>query len=301
VNGTIWVVALAILGAGFGAGILLLVLGLTPTEVTPRRSTTLVEDLRRLVVRVGRRTPLAVGLGLVVLVFTGWPVMAICAGALVYFWNALFGGAASERQAYARLEALAAWTESLRDTIAGAVGLEQAIPATAEVASPAIASAVRDLADHLRVRMPLPQALLRLAEQLDDPAADLVVAALLLNSKLRGPGLRDVLSSLSRSVRAEMEMRGRIMAGRRATRRSVQIVVAVSAIFVVGLRLFNPIYVEPYSTVSGQVVLVIVAAFFAVGFFWLRRLSAFEKPERFLQTQTPPLRADAGTLTGGTP
>ena len=31
----------------------------------------------------------------------------------------------------ARLEALATWTESLRDTIAGAVGLEQAIPCLA--------------------------------------------------------------------------------------------------------------------------------------------------------------------------
>jgi len=39
------------------------------------------------------------------------------------------GGAAEERRAIARLDALASWTESLRDTIAGAVGLEQAIPA----------------------------------------------------------------------------------------------------------------------------------------------------------------------------
>ena len=35
-----------------------------------------------------------------------------------------------------RLEALASWTESLRDTIAGAVGLEQAIPASYNAAAP---------------------------------------------------------------------------------------------------------------------------------------------------------------------
>ena len=46
--------------------------------------------------------------------------------------------AAPRRAAHgmARLEGLAIWTESLRDTIAGAVGLEQAIPASLRVAAP---------------------------------------------------------------------------------------------------------------------------------------------------------------------
>lgn len=282
-SNTSWfVVALVVLGGILGGGILLLVQGLTPTEVREHASTSLRDDLRRLTVRTGKRIPIAVGVGLLTLVLTQWPVLAIAGGLLVFFADALFGGAASERQAYARLEGLAAWTESLRDTIAGAVGLEQAIPATAEAASPAIQSAVRDLADHLRVRMPMPSALHRLADQLDDPAADLVVAALLLNSRLRGPGLRDVLTSLSHSVRAELEMRGRIMAGRSSTRRSVQIVIGFSVLVVLGLRFFNPAYVEPYGTFVGQTVLAVVVALFAAGFLWLRRLSAFEKPQRFL-------------------
>ena len=116
---------------------------------------------------------------------------------LVLRWHALFGGAGAERRAIARLEALAAWTESLRDTIAGAVGLEQAIPATAYAASPAIAGELDTLVDRLRVRVPLPVALQRFADDLDDASADLIVAALILNSRLRGPGLRDVLSSLA--------------------------------------------------------------------------------------------------------
>lgn len=285
-TGGLFILTIILLGALLGTGVLLLVLGVQKVEVRPRERTTLNQDLRRLSAKLGRRIPVALGVGLLLLVVTGWPVLAISAGLLVFFWDQLFGGAASERQAYARLEGLAAWTESLRDTIAGAVGLEQAIPATAEAASPAIKAAVQELADHLRVRMPLPQALYRLADELDDPAADLVVAALLLNARLRGPGLRDVLGSLSHSVRAELEMRGRVMAGRSATRRSVQIVVAVSAVFIIGLRLFNPDYVQPYSTATGQVVLLFVAAMFAAGFFWLRRLSAFEKPQRFLASAT---------------
>lgn len=270
------------LGGLFGGGVLLLVLGLTPVEQKPKVQSSLAQDLRRIGVRLGRRVPIAAGVGLLVLVITFWPVMAIGCGVLVFFWESLFGGAKSEKAAYGRLEGLAAWTESLRDTIAGAVGLEQAIPATAEAAAPAIARPLLVLSDRLRVRMPMPAALQRFADDLDDPAADLVVAALVLNSRLRGPGLRDVLTSLSRSVRNQLDMRGRIMASRSSTRRSVQIVVFVSAVFIIGLRVLNPEYVQPYETFEGQVVLTVIIALFAAGFLWLRRLATFDMPSRFL-------------------
>ncbi|MEP6797193.1 MAG: type II secretion system F family protein [Lapillicoccus sp.] len=291
VNDQLFVAEMTGLGLVLGAGIFLLVLGITP--VAPKTATprSLVDDLRELSARLGRRIPATAGVGLLLLLITRWPVLAIAGGLLVFFWGSVFGGAASERNAYARLQGLAAWTESLRDTIAGAVGLEQAIPVTAEAASPAIAASVGAMADRLRVRMPLATALNRLAEDLDDPTADLVVAALLLNAKLRGPGLRDVLSSLARSVRSELEMRGRIMAGRASTRRSVQIVVGITGAAVLGLRLFNPGFVEPYGTATGQVVLLVILLIFAAGLFWLRRLAVFEMPERFLQL---------GTLTEGT-
>ncbi|WP_295696230.1 type II secretion system F family protein [Lapillicoccus sp.] len=280
------VVEMVGLGALVGLGILLAVLGITPVPPKAAGASVLGPDLRRLATRIGRRIPIAVGVGLLMLLMTRWPVLAVAAALLVFFWNALVGGASSERNAYARLEGLAAWTESLRDTIAGAVGLEQAIPASAEAASPAIQKSVTDLADRLRVRVSLNTALNRLAADLDDPTADLVVAALLLNGKLRGPGLRDVLSSLARSVRSELEMRGRIMASRRSTRRSVQIVVGITAFAVLGLRLLNPGFVEPYGTVTGQAVLLFIVLIFAAGLLWLRRLSAFELPDRFLHLGT---------------
>jgi hypothetical protein len=62
----------------------------------------------------------------------------------------------------------------------------------------------------------------------------------------------------------------------------VQIVVAVSVAFVLGLSIFNREFVEPYGSPLGQVVLAGVCALFAMGFWWLRKLSAIETPERFL-------------------
>lgn len=275
---TLLVIVLA--GAIVGGAAVLLTWALTPRDeavVVGPRSTLLPALLR-----LGARLPVALGVGLLLLLLTRWPVLAVAGAALVVVGPALFGGAGTEKRAVERLEGLAAWTESLRDTIAGAVGLEQAIPATAYAAAPSVRGPLMTLADRLRVRTPLPVALQGFADDLDDPSADLIVAALVLNSKLRGPGLRDVLTSLSSSARDELEMRRRVGAGRASTRRSVQIVVGVTVAFVLGLSIFNRGYVEPYSSTLGQLVLLLVLGLFAAGFAWMRRLSVFELPDRFL-------------------
>jgi len=274
------ILLILLLGAVVGAGVLLVVIGMSERDddapVTASRS------LRDRIQGNARRALFGVGAGLLILLLTGWPVLGIAVGLLVWFAPMLFGGVASEKRAMAKLEGLAAWTESLRDTIAGAVGLEQAIPATAYAASPAIRPALIRLTDRLRVRTNLPTALQGFADDLDDPSADLIVAALILNARLRGPGLRDVLTSLARSARADLDMRRRVAASRSSTRRSVQIVIGVTVAFVLGLAIFNRSYVEPYSSPVGQVVLVVVIGLFAGGFIWMRRLSEYEMPERFL-------------------
>lgn len=274
---------IVLLGAVVGGGLALLVhsFNAPPPGEEEQGASELLATLRRL----GARLPLAVVAALLVLLLTRWTVLALATGALVFFAPALFGGGASEKRSIARIEGLAAWTESLRDTIAGAVGLEQAIPATASAAAPSIRPQLVNLADRLRVRTPMPAALQAFADELDDASADLIVAALILNSQLRGPGLRDVLTSLAASARNELEMRRRVLAGRASTRRSVQIVTGISVVFVLGLALFNRSYVAPYGSPVGQLVLLLVLGFFAAGFAWMRRLATFDMPQRFLFDQ----------------
>ncbi|NUR58088.1 MAG: type II secretion system protein [Catenulispora sp.] len=268
-------------GAAIGGGTALLIAALrgfpAKAEAAAKRS---AGDVIRF---LSTRAAVATVVGAVVLAATRWPTAAVASGVLIFFWNQLFGGLGAERAALARVEALASWTESLRDTIAGAVGLEQAIPATARAAAPAIREHLHTLVDRLRARMPLPQALEHFADDMDDASADLVIAALILNARLRGPGLREVLGALAQSSREEVDMRQRVMAQRSSTRRSVQIVVAVSVAVVLGLAVFNRSFVEPYATVTGQLVLLVVIGLFAAGFFWLRKLSSIETPARFLQ------------------
>src|ERR1041385_2150800 len=104
------------------------------------------------------RGAVAVVVGSVVLVITRWVVAGLGMAALAYSWRSL-SGAASERRAMARLEGLATWTESLRVTIAGAVGLEQAIPASLRVAAPSLAEPLTALVSRMHTRVPLPDAL----------------------------------------------------------------------------------------------------------------------------------------------
>ncbi|HEV3170107.1 MAG TPA: type II secretion system F family protein [Actinocrinis sp.] len=264
-----------------GLGLTLLIVGLVGFPRRPKDPTG-GPDSAALIQRYGQRTVIALAVGLVVGLASQWPVLGLGAIVLTFFWRELFGGAGAEKLAMRRVEALAMWTESLRDTIAGAVGLEQAIPATTRAADPALREPLNAMLDRLRGRMPLPEALQHFADDINDSSADLVIAALILNSKLRGPGLRDVLTALGRSAREEVDMRQRIIAQRAGTRRSVQIIVGVVVGFVLLMAIFNRGFMRPYGTPMGELVLTAVLGLFGFGFWWLRRLAMTEPPSRFL-------------------
>lgn len=272
-------------GAIAGGGIWLLVAALIGWAPGRRIGPSLTQRLSP--AELGRRLAIGAVLAALALLLTGWIVIAVGVAVLGFFGPALFGGARQGRTEVARVEALASWTESLRDTIAGAVGLEQAIPASYHAAAPVLKPPLALLIDRLRTREPLPDALIKFGNDLNDAGADLILAALVLNARLRGPGLRDVLTALSQAAREEMDMRNRIEASRASTRRSVQIITILTLIVVFGLRFLNPEYVQPYDSVAGQVTLAVVCAVFAIGFLWLRSLSRYDTAQRFLTGTVP--------------
>jgi len=269
-----------LLGALAGGGVFLLVIAIRglPPRAAPRGPSRLERAIKDV---VSVRGGVAIIIGILVLLLTRWVVAGVGMALLAFSWRSL-SGAASERRSMARLEGLATWTESLRDTIAGAVGLEQAIPSSIRVADGSIREPLMRLVDRLHTRMPMHTALRRFAEDLDDPSADMIIAALIINSRLRGPGLRDLLGALADSVREEMDMRRKVNATRRATRRSVQIVIGVSVAMALILAVLDRGFLAPYDSVFGQFVLAIIVALYGVGIAWLRRLARFDQPQRLL-------------------
>jgi Flp pilus assembly protein TadB len=261
-------------GAGVAAGLICVAVGLAGGGRPPRRWH--LDGTR------SRQVGAGVAAGLIVLVVTRWVAVSVAVGVLVAGYDRLFGGTRRARLAIARLEALAGWTESLRDMIATGLALPEALPASVAAAAPVIRPQLTMLSDRLAAREPVGDALRALADGLDDPGADLVIAALILNTRAQGRALQNVLGSLSRSARAELAVRRSIDAERRSTRRAVQFVVGVTVVTALGLAVGNPTYVAPYRGVTGQLVLAVVVGIFAVGFAWLARLAAMAAPDRFL-------------------
>ena len=269
-------------GAACGAGLLLLAVAVRGLPPAAARAADAAGPAAA--ARAGRlRGAAALAAGAVALVATGWLVAARRGGAAgVRLAGAVRRGRGAQGPGPAggagHLDRVAA----RHDRRGGGPGTGD--PRLAAGGGAGHRGAADPLVDRLHIRVPMPDALLRFADDLDDPGADLIVAALVINARLRGPGLRDLLGSLSASVREELDMRRKVTAERRSTRRSVQIVVGVSVGMALALALLNHAFLAPYDGVFGQVVLAAVVGIYAVGIFWLRRLARFEVPQRLLTT-----------------
>jgi Flp pilus assembly protein TadB len=224
-------------------------------------------------------------------------VGGILAAAACWWLPRLLGRDTEHARRVARIEAVATWTEMIRDTLSAAAGLEQAILATAPLAPAPVRAEVTVLAARLDRRERLVPALRSLAHDLADPTADLVVAALVIATEQHARQLADLLGALAANARERASMRMRVDAGRARTRTSVRVIVATTLAFALLLVLINPAYMAAYNSVDGQLVLLAVGALFACGFAWLARIGAVAEPGRILSA---PQRAPAhsGTIDG---
>ncbi|MDH6580792.1 type II secretion system F family protein [Kitasatospora sp. MAP5-34] len=274
-----------VLGAGFGSGAWLLHTGLRPTETTDRQEGRLVRWWREhRPARPGRRLAGAVLAALLALAATGWPLAGPLAALATWSLPGLLGRDRAHEQAIARIEGIATWTEQLRDTLAAAAGLEQALLATAKTAPHAVRPQITACAERIARGQHLPDALRELAHELADPLGDLVVLALISASGRQAGRLGDLLAGLAASAREQALMRTRTTATRARIRTSVRIIVATTLAMALGLIVLNRPYLQPFDTATGQLVLLMVGLLFAASFSWLRRIATFAEPARLLAT-----------------
>ena len=296
-------VAAAVLGAGVGLGLWVALApssgsGAGPNSARPGRLRTWWTVHRPQ--RPGQRIALAVMAGLLASAWTGWPVAAPLAAAGAWVLPGLWGRDQEHERALERIEAIAAWTEQLRDTMSAAAGLEQAVLATAATAPSAIRTQVATCAQRVRCNQPLAEALRQLADELADPLGDLVVIALIGASGRSSGKLADVLTSLALSAREQAQMRARTAASRARVQTSVRIVVTTAVGMAVGLAVLDPAYVAPFASVQGQFVLLVVGGIFAAMFTWLRAIAAIPQAARLLES-TAVGPASTSTMTTGVP
>ncbi|MFI9452520.1 type II secretion system F family protein [Amycolatopsis sp. NPDC052450] len=290
----------AALGLGAGVGLLLIVAAWhRPAAVPPpSRPPMLLRAAREQAGsrRVLLRLAVAVGAGALTGAATGWVIGAVLAAAGAWFLPRLVGPDRAHARRVARIEAIASWTEMLRDVLSAAAGLEQAILATAPLAPAAIRGEVTALTARLESGQRLAPALRTLARELDDPTADLVLAALVLAAEHQARQLGDLLGSLATTAREQAAMRMRVETGRARTRTSVRVIVATTLAFAAGVVLFNRAYLDVYNTATGQLVLLLIGSLFAAGFAWLARIATGGRQPRVLILDSP---AAGGARDGG--
>ena len=274
------VLIIAMLGSLIGLGLFLARAGLRGRVVLVRP-----EGLGgRLALHADRcllRLLLAFSAAVVAIAASHWPVLAAVAAASGWYAPSALRGRGAHGRELELVEAIASWTEQIRDTLAAANGLEHAIGATASLAPRALAAPVQRLAARIGYEG-LPAALRRFAEEVDHPMADFVVVALVIAAEKEARDLGALLGHLAESARDEARMRTRVWVGRARSRSAVRIIVAVVAVFVVGLLLLDRAYLRPYDTAAGQLVLALILATFGASFVLMSRMGRIAMPQRFV-------------------
>lgn len=231
--------------------------------------------------RMALRASLAAVATVVVWAVTSWPAGGLIAGLAAAAAPSVVGGKARRQAAVDRIEAIAGWAEQLRDVMAAADGIQSAILTTAPLAPEPIRREVRRLADRLVQQERLSIALRRFADEVAHPLSDMIVTSLLIASERQGR-LADLLSEVAASARATATMRLRVEAARARTYVTTRLIIGVTIALATWLVLVRRDYLEPFDSLGGQVMLVLIGAVFAVSGGLMQRMARPDEPARLL-------------------
>jgi tight adherence protein B len=264
------------LGAGMALGLLLIATGLRPA---PRRAAATRRSPVAGKAPAPGRVVLAAATVVGVLMVTRWPVLAGAAGAAVWWLSGR--QAQTQETTIERTEALATWAEMLRDATSTPRGIEGVLVSTASSAPLPIRAVVVRFTDRLTYE-PLEAALPDLAENLDHPVADQIVASIGLTATSGAREIRAVLDDLATAARDEARMLRRLEVSRQRPRSDMRQVIVIVTAVIAALSLVGRSYLAPYSSLGGQLVLAVAGALWIGGFAWMSRLGRIEAPSRFI-------------------
>lgn len=274
---------MAALGAMVGVGVMAVIASLRGVTLFPRFSSLATEGIeasqRLLLWLIG-----AFVATVIVLALSGWPVAALWTFAGVMSIPLLRGSGPSADEAIAKVEAIATWSEQIRDTMNAAAGLQQALVATAVRGPQAIEDELREFARRAP-RGDLAGALRQLGRDLDHPSADMVIAGLISAIELDAGRLVQLLSRLALSIREEAHMRVRVEVGRARIRTSMKIVGFCVTGTAMLLLVFGGDLLGSYDSTGGQIWLLVVGAVVVVAMWSSRKLARVPQPDRFVARQ----------------
>jgi tight adherence protein B len=268
-------VLLALCGAGIGTGLWLAYTARHPLPPQP------VDNRPGRIHLSPRRAIIAVVCAALAYAATGWIAALPIAAAAAYFLPVMLGPDRDHARRLAVIEAVATFTEMLRDTLSAAAGLNQALAAACRNAPDALQPAAGQLAEDLDVRTTTTREALRaFADRVDDATCDLVALALAAASEHPTRDLAALLSTLAETAREQAAMRTRIAVAQARTQTAIRMITGTTIGLGILLTLIDHTYLTAYDSATGQVVLLWVALIFAAAFRWLRALARTPEDSR---------------------
>jgi Flp pilus assembly protein TadB len=224
---------------------------------------------------------LALAAGAVAAAVVGWPLLAILVPVVVYGLPMVLS--APSNRDLAVLEALDRWVRSLASLLPTGRSISDAIRVSVGQAPALLAPHLRLLTARLDDRWTTAQALLSLADELDSPDADAVLAALSLAADRGGTGATATLAALADNIQDRLRALREIETERAKPRIVVRQVTLITLV-VLGLALaFGGSFFAPYGSPLGQLLLAALVFAYLGALLFLRRLTLPRPRQRILR------------------
>jgi tight adherence protein B len=219
--------------------------------------------------------------GIVAQYLLGWmliSVLAAIAGAGAPF---LYYAERHDRRRAAIENAMAEAIGQLRDAIRSGLSVQEALLGLARNGPEALRGEFTTLVREARL-IGFEPALRAMRERLADPIFDIVAAALVLNDRVGGRNVTQVLDRLAIATRAQQRIQQEMRAHQARTVLSARIVAAVPVVVLFIIRWLSPEYLQLFDTWWGQVLLMGSLASVAVGYLVMRWVSRLPGEDRVL-------------------
>ena len=275
-----------LLSITFGAGMYLIYEGLTaasPSTVGARS----LGAVDRLLARTGLRgvttrdiilisAGAALLSGLAVQLALGWGFVSLVAVGLGALAPIAYLVRRDDRRRIELQEAMVEAIGQLRDAIRTGLSVPEALVGLARGGPAALRPELATLVREMRL-MGFEPAIGAMQERLADPVFDVVAASLLLNDRLGGRNVSQVLDRLAHATRAQLRIHDELRALQARNVLSARIVAAVPIVVLIAIRQLNPNYLSIFNDWAGQVLLAgcllsILAGY--AGMRWTMRLPA---------------------------